>query len=97
MYHRRCFVDISAQRTQAHCLIDALPQDSLEIVVALMRKLADNTHIAVDAQRLDGTTDKIKAFHELEAMRSEIIQYGPFDYEMDREAALEEKYGKCGE
>ena len=34
-------MDVSVQRTQAHCLIDALPQDSLEIVVALMRKLTN--------------------------------------------------------
>jgi hypothetical protein len=89
-------MDISDQRTQAHCLLDALPQDSLEIVVALLRKLAGNVNTTEDAQRLSDTTDKVKAFHELEAMRSEIAQYGPFDYEMDREAALEEKYGKCG-
>ena len=89
-------MDVSVQRTQAHFLIDALPQDSLEIVVALMRKLAGDLHTAVDAKQLSDTTDKMKAFHELEAMRSEIAQYGPFDYEMDCEAALEEKYGKCG-
>jgi hypothetical protein len=89
-------MDVSVQRTQAHFLIDALPQDSLEIVVALMRKLAGDVHSAVDAKQFSDTTNKMKAFHELEAMRSEIAQYGPFDYEMDREAALEEKYGKCG-
>ncbi|MBQ9241816.1 MAG: hypothetical protein IJ165_01075 [Proteobacteria bacterium] len=32
-------MDTATQRSQAHALIDALPQDSLEIVVALMRKL----------------------------------------------------------
>ena len=89
-------MDVSVQRTQAHCLIDALPQDSLEIVVALMRKLTGNVNTAGDAQQLSETTDKMKAFHELEDMRSEIAQYSPFDYEKDREAALEEKYGKCG-
>ena len=89
-------MDVSVQRTQAHFLIDALPQDCLEIVVALMRKLAGDVHTAMDAERLSDTTDKMKAFHELEAMRSEIAQYGPFDYEMDRESALEEKYGKFG-
>ena len=36
-------MDMAAQRTQAHALVDALPQDSLEIVVALMRKLTDFT------------------------------------------------------
>lgn len=90
-------MDVSVQRTQAHSLIDALPQDSLEIVVALMRKLAGNVNTAGDAQQLSDTTDKMKAFHELEDMRSKIAQYGPFDYKMERAAALEEKYGKCGE
>ena len=35
-------MDIATQRSQAYALIDALPQDSLELVVSLMRKLAGN-------------------------------------------------------
>ena len=35
-------MDIGTLRLQAYALIDALPQDSLELVVSLMRKLAGN-------------------------------------------------------
>ena len=35
-------MDASTQRMQAYALIDALPQDYLEIVMALMRKLVDD-------------------------------------------------------
>ena len=33
-------MDIATQRTEAYALIDALPEDSLTLVVSLMRKLA---------------------------------------------------------
>ena len=42
-------MDIATQRSQAYALIDALPQDSLEIVLLLMRKLAGNVKPAVDS------------------------------------------------
>ncbi len=35
-------MDIGTLRLQAYALIDALPQDSLELVVSLMRKLTGN-------------------------------------------------------
>ena len=38
-------MDIATQRSQAYALIDALPQDSLEIVLLLMRKLAGNVQL----------------------------------------------------
>ena len=42
-------MDIAAQRSQAYALIDALPQDSLELVVSLLRKLAGNVQPAGDS------------------------------------------------
>ncbi len=41
-------MDIATQRLQAYALIDALPQDSLELVVSLMRKLTGGVHPAQD-------------------------------------------------
>lgn len=42
-------MDIVTQRSQTYALIDALPQDSLELVVSLMRKLAGNVKPARDS------------------------------------------------
>ena len=44
-------MDITSQRTQAYALIDALPEDCLEIVVSLMRRL---TGTVMQAECKDG-------------------------------------------
>lgn len=90
-------MDIATQRTEAYALIDALPEDSLTLVVSLMRKLAGCVQPLTNTQQSKDATDKLNAFHELEAMRSKIAQYGPFEYETDRAAALEEKFGSFGD
>ena len=95
-------MDLTMQKKQAHELIDAMSNDCFVIFFALMRKIADleksseatDSHIDIESVSSD-ISEKLKAFYEIESMRSEIAQYGPFDYESERAAALEEKFGKC--
>ena len=63
-------MDIATQRSQAYALIDVLPQDSLELVVSLMRKLAGNAHPSAD-------NDASNEAHE--AHRALLSQYKGID------------------
>ena len=52
-------MDITTQRTQAYKLIDALPQDCLELVLSLMRKLMNTVQPEAD----NATNDEQHANH----------------------------------
>ena len=56
-------MDLATQRTQAYALIDALPQDCLELVVLLLRKLASNGQ----------TSQGDKPLHTVEQSKEEAI------------------------
>ena len=96
-------MDIALQKQRAHDLIDCMSDECFQIIFALIHKIVALESPIVSRQPLSGDceqaafpdSEKLQAFHRLEAMRKEIAKYGPFDYETDRAAALEEKYGKC--
>lgn len=73
-------MDIATQRTEAYALIDALPEDSLTLVVSLMRKLAGC--VQPDA----GNTDSNKAHEAHVALLSQYKGMGGHIWKEDPQA-----------
>ena len=86
-------MDTATQRTQAHALIDALPQDSLEIVVALMRKLtgfaAQPTSNVSDSELSESQTASLNKVRALAGCFSACQSK---DWKEEKTACLQEKY-----
>lgn len=84
-------MDSSTQRTQAYALIDALSDDSLEIIIALMRKLANpSAHIMATTQNNESMSQSINSLKALQSLNIQV----PDDFDETRELmeGLDEKY-----
>ena len=86
-------MDTATQRTQAHALIDALPQDSLEIVVALMRKL---TGFAAQPTPNESSSvlseSQIASLSKVRALAGCFSDCQSKDWKKEKTAFLQEKY-----
>ncbi|MBR1708164.1 MAG: hypothetical protein IJ719_04955 [Clostridia bacterium] len=81
---------------QAYGLIDRLPDDSVQVVIQVMRRmLPRDKDVARTAARLsDSVTPKMKAYLRMQELRKETSKYDVS--EAQREAAMDEKFGTFG-
>ena len=86
-------MDIASERSKAHALIDALPQDSLEIVIALMRKLTGFT-----TQTIQANSDLVLSESQIASLNRVRELAGCFsicqskDWKEEKAECLQEKY-----
>ena len=74
-------MDIATQRLQAYALIDALPQDSLELVVSLMRKLTDGVQPdECSNEKKDAHADHIALLSQYKGLGGHIWEDEPQAY-----------------
>ena len=88
---------------QAYELIDQLPEDSVRVVIDVMKRMmpASRRGRAVPKQKTDTVSEtpggelspKMQAFLRMQELRQETAAYQLQDYDAEREAALREKYG----
>lgn len=86
-------MDTATQRTQAHALIDALPQDSLEIVIALMRKLTGfASHSAPNESTPVQSESEVASLKTIRALAGCFSACQSKDWKEEKLVRLEEKY-----
>lgn len=73
---------------EAHRLIDSVPQDKIDYVIALIRPFATANS---DTNNTTSETPKMKAFRKMQQKRKSSAQYD-IDLEQ-RDIAVQEKYG----
>ena len=76
---------------QAYGLIDKLPEDSVQIVIQVMRKMLPHGGNVHAADHSEEPSSKMKAYRRMQELRKETAQYDVSEYQ--RSAALAEKYG----
>ncbi len=76
---------------QAYGLIDKLPEDSVQIVIQVMRKMLPHEVNVHAADHSEEPSSKMKAYRRMQELRKETAQYDVSEYQ--RSAALAEKYG----
>ena len=81
---------------QAYGLIDRLPDDSVQVVIQVMRRMLprDKDEVKTTAQSSDSITPKMKAYLRIQELRKETLNYDVS--EAQREAAMDEKFGTFG-
>ena len=81
------------QRMQAYALIDALPMDSLEIVMALMRKLADYSRQSKENTNLSDLSDSEKeSLNKVRKLAGCFSACHSDDWRNEKSSYLEDKY-----
>ena len=78
---------------QAYGLIDRLPDDSVQIVIQVMRCMLphDKQTTTVASEQGDIVSPKMKAYLRMQELRKETAKYNVS--ETQRDAALNEKFG----
>ena len=81
---------------QAYGLIDRLPDDSVQIIIQVMRKMipGDNKAEKTVTTVSDSVTPKMKAYLRMQELRKETSKYDIS--ETQRKAAMDEKFGTFG-
>ena len=81
---------------QAYGLIDRLPDDSVQVVIQVMRRMLPREKEAVKAtvRSSDTVSPKMKAYLRMQELRKETSRYDVS--EAQREAAMDEKFGTFG-
>ena len=81
---------------QAYELIDRLPDDSVQVVIQVMRRMLprDKDVVKTNVQSSDSVTPKMKAYLRMQELRKETSRYDVS--EIQREAAMSEKFGMFG-
>lgn len=81
---------------QAYGLIDRLPDDSVQVVIQVMRRMLprDKGVVKTAARSSDSVTPKMKAYLRMQELRKETSKYDVS--EAQREAAMDEKFGTFG-
>ena len=86
-------MDITSQRTQAYALIDALPEDCLEIVVSLLRRLIG---AVPQAESMDGLArmsgEHAEAVARVRALAGCFSACQTKDWKEDKAAFLQERH-----
>ena len=78
---------------QAYGLIDRLPDDSVQVVIQVMRRMLprDRDVVKTTVRSSDSITPKMKAYLRMQELRKETSKYDVS--ETQREAAMNEKFG----
>lgn len=78
---------------QAYGLIDRLPDDSVRVVIQVMRRMLprDTETVMTTARSSDAVTLKMKAYLRMQELRKETSKYDVSDAQ--RAAGLDEKFG----
>ncbi len=85
-------MDITAQRTQAYALIDALPEDCLELVVSLMCRLTGAVSQAGDKEGLTKKSEEhAEAVARVRALAGCFSACQTKDWKEEKAAVLQEK------
>ena len=79
---------------QAYGLIDKLPEDSVQIVIQVMRKMLPHEVNVHAADHSEEPSSKMKAYRRMQELRKETAKYEVS--EAERDAALDEKFGTFG-
>ena len=81
---------------QAYGLIDRLPDDSVQVVIQVMRRMlpADKDAVKTTARSSDSVTPKMKAYLRMQELRKETSKYDVS--QAQRDAAMDEKFGTFG-
>ena len=81
---------------QAYGLIDRLPEDSVQVIILVMKKMLPLEHENEKKSALsyDQVTPKMKAYLRMQELRNETARYDIS--EAQREAAVNEKFGTFG-
>ena len=77
---------------QAYGLIDRLPDDSVQVVIQVMRRMLprDRNVVKTTVRSSDSITPKMKAYLRMQELRKETLNYDVS--EVQREVAMDEKY-----
>lgn len=81
---------------QAYGLIDKLPDDSVQVVIQVMRRMLprDRNVVKTTVRSSDLIKPKMKAYLRMQELRKETLNYDVS--EVQREAAMDEKFGPFG-
>ena len=81
---------------QAYGLIDRLSEDSIQVVIQVMKRMLPNENMKTEAKEVAAETDsaKMKAYLRIQELRK--ISSGYDLSENQRAAALDAKYGSLG-
>lgn len=81
---------------QAYGLIDSLPDDSVQVIIQVMRKMlpSDRQKPEAKAESPESAAPRMKAYLRMQELRKETAKYDVSDTQ--RETALNEKYGTFG-
>ena len=79
-------------RQEAHQLINELPDNTVYVIVQIMKDIMPKTQQTGRIENYDGMTPKMKAFLRTKELREITAQYN-LDFEKEREEAIQEKYG----
>ena len=78
-------------RQEAHGLIDKMPEESVRALIPVMAKLIPFRKKQTE-EKTNEVSPKMQAFLDMQEMRKNAVQY---DFsEIQREAAMAEKYGE---
>lgn len=77
---------------QAYGLIDRLPDDSVQVIIQVMRRMLprDKDMVKTTVQSSDSVTPKMKAYLKMQELRKETSRYDVS--EIQREAVMNEKF-----
>ena len=78
---------------QAYGLIDRLPDDSVQVVIQVMRRMLprDRDVVKTTVRSSDSITPKMKAYLRMQELRKETLNYDVS--EVQREVAMDENAG----
>ena len=76
---------------QAYGLIDKLPDDSVQVVIQVMRLMLPHDRTTAASTQTSALSPKMRAYLRMQELRKETAKYDIS--EVQRDAALEEKFG----
>lgn len=79
---------------QAYGLIDRLPDDSVQVMIQVMRRMLPYEKEELDVKDSNSETPKMKAYMRMQELRKEAANYDISDSE--RAEALDERFGTFG-
>ena len=87
-------MDAVSQRLRAHELVSVLPQDSLEIVVALMSKLIENDSSIIDqdCSVRSVSVDQNESLSKIRSLAGCFSACQSKDWKQEKAEILQEKY-----
>ncbi len=81
-------------RQEAYNLIDNLPEDSVRVVIEVMTRMMPVQKTAAKKNNVKRySSSKMMAFRRMQELRQETKKYDIIDFDAERTAALEGKYG----